>query len=126
MLTLFRISTLDNWVEVMWDSWVIPPLCSYEAGNCGSGWNTVYFVSFIVIQSYIMFNLVLAILLENYEEFMKVDKYSKWTHFRRLIELWKRSDPASIGKVDAGDVVKMLMELGAPLGFSSSQFFCCL
>lgn len=50
MLTLFRLSTLDTWPYLMFDTQVQPPYCSEQAQNCGSYWNWLYFVSFILIQ----------------------------------------------------------------------------
>jgi hypothetical protein len=50
LLTLFRLSTMDTWPYLMFDTQVQPPYCSEQGGNCGSYWNWIYFVSFILIQ----------------------------------------------------------------------------
>lgn len=50
LLTLFRLSTMDTWPFLMFDSQVQPPYCSPRDNNCGSFWNWIFFVSFIVIQ----------------------------------------------------------------------------
>lgn len=61
MLTLFRLSTLDTWPFLMFDSQIQPPFCSLRDGNCGDYWNWIYFVSFIVIQVCILLSFVILL-----------------------------------------------------------------
>jgi hypothetical protein len=56
MVTVFQILTGENWNSVM-----------YEAWNC-CGWSSLlYFVSLVIIGSFIVFNLLIAIMLQNFE-----------------------------------------------------------
>jgi hypothetical protein len=43
LLTLFRLSTMDTWPYLMFDTQVQPPYCSEQGGNCGSYWNCCQF-----------------------------------------------------------------------------------
>ena len=55
-VTIFRLLTLDNWVNLQW-------ACMRALGP----WAAVYFVVTILIGVYILVNLFLAILLENFQ-----------------------------------------------------------
>jgi hypothetical protein len=111
MLTLFRVSTLDTWPYLMYDSRQSPE---------GTEWAWAYFVSFIVIQVYVLLNLLLAILMDTYNEFTRVDYYSQWSHFRVFRRLWRERDPQLTGKIPASRVHDLLVALGPPLGFAST------
>ena len=53
LLTLFRVFTLEDWTDVM-----------YETMDVVSPWSWVYFVSFLVIAAFVFFNLFIAVLVE--------------------------------------------------------------
>jgi voltage-gated sodium channel len=52
MLTLFRILTFEDWTDVM-----------YEAMEIDS-WYWIYFVSFIIIAAFVLFNFFVAVIIE--------------------------------------------------------------
>mmetsp|Transcript_14911 Transcript_14911/g.2500 ORF Transcript_14911/g.2500 Transcript_14911/m.2500 type:complete len:171 (+) Transcript_14911:207-719(+) len=57
LITIFQIITGENWNEVMF------------SGVANTNWlSTLYFLSLLVIGNYVLFNLFLAILLQNFEE----------------------------------------------------------
>jgi len=68
-----------------------------------------------------MLNLMIAVLLENYNEFARVDKYAKWDHFQRFVKLWTARDPHSTGKIPAVAAYEILVQIGPPLGFRTFQ-----
>lgn len=53
MLTLFRVFTLEDWTDVM-----------YETMTHISPWSWVYYISFLVIAAFVFFNLFIAVLVE--------------------------------------------------------------
>ena len=53
ILTLFRVFTLEDWTDVM-----------YETMEVISPWSWVYFVSFLIIAAFVFFNLFVAVLVE--------------------------------------------------------------
>ena len=67
MLTLFRVATHDEWVGVMADCAVRPPHCDAAAGTCGTIATYPFFLSFVIIVSIIMLNLLTAVIIENFE-----------------------------------------------------------
>lgn len=63
MITLFRCSTGESWNGIMHD-------VSIEAGSAAA---TAFFVSFLVLGQFMMLNLLVAIILENFEREMDED-----------------------------------------------------
>jgi voltage-gated sodium channel len=56
LLTLFRIVTLEDWTDVMYTAMEMHPMA----------W--VYFVSFVIIGTFVIINLFIAVVLNNLEE----------------------------------------------------------
>ncbi|MEM7209891.1 MAG: ion transporter [Pseudomonadota bacterium] len=56
LLTLFRIVTLEDWTDVMYTAMVLHPMA----------W--VFFVSFVVVGTFVIVNLFIAVVLNNLEE----------------------------------------------------------
>lgn len=56
LLTLFRIVTLEDWTDVMYTAMEVQP------------WAWVYFVSFVIMGTFIIINLFIAVVLNNLEE----------------------------------------------------------
>lgn len=71
---LFRIVTGEDWNKIMHDCMVQPPYCTpannYWETDCGNFTaSLIYFCSFYVIITYIMLNLLVAIIMENFSLF---------------------------------------------------------
>ena len=56
LLTLFQMVTLEGWVEVM------------EAAAKATPWAWIYFVSFILIGTFVVLNLFIAVVINNLEQ----------------------------------------------------------
>lgn len=56
LLTLFRIATLEDWTDVMYKGMELAPMA----------W--VYFVSFVVLGTFVIINLFIAIVINNLDE----------------------------------------------------------
>eukprot|EP00746_Dinoflagellata_sp_MGD_P005509 gnl/MRDRNA2_/MRDRNA2_110661_c0_seq1.p1 gnl/MRDRNA2_/MRDRNA2_110661_c0~~gnl/MRDRNA2_/MRDRNA2_110661_c0_seq1.p1 ORF type:complete len:722 (+),score=138.59 gnl/MRDRNA2_/MRDRNA2_110661_c0_seq1:136-2301(+) len=59
MLTLFQVMTFDSWV-----SGVTRPICLYY----NTAWAPLYFITYIFVSGIVMTNVVIAILLEKFQE----------------------------------------------------------
>jgi voltage-gated sodium channel len=59
LLTLFRVVTLEDWTDVMYTAMEMHPL----------SW--IYFVSFVVVGTFVVINLFIAVVLNNLEEAKK-------------------------------------------------------
>ena len=56
LLTLFRVVTLEDWTDVMYTAMELHPLA----------W--IYFVSFVVLGTFVVINLFIAVVLNNLDE----------------------------------------------------------
>ncbi len=56
LLTLFQIATLEGWAEVMYAAMETAP------------WAWVYFISFVIIGTFVMINLFIAVVINSLEE----------------------------------------------------------
>ena len=65
LLTLFRIVTLEDWTDVMYKAMELSP--SYA----------LYFVSFVVIGTFVVVNLFIAVVINNLDE-------AKYAHLKKL------------------------------------------
>jgi len=66
MLTLLRIATGEDWNKIMFDSMNTEPDC--EPGvTCGSAWAPAYFISFVMLCSFIMLNLFILVILQQFD-----------------------------------------------------------
>jgi hypothetical protein len=80
-LLLFRCVTGESWNGIMHDAMITeeqnPNRCSNEAGTCGSPIPAlVYFIFFTLIGSFVMLNLVIAVILENFSGLASEDEQS--------------------------------------------------
>jgi len=64
LLTLFRVVTLEDWTDVMYTAMELSP------------WAWIYFVSFVVMGTFVIINLFIAVVLNNLEE-AKVERLEK-------------------------------------------------
>lgn len=56
LLSLFRVVTLEDWTDIMYAAMAVKP------------WAWVYFVSFVVIGTFVVINLFIAVVLNNLDE----------------------------------------------------------
>ncbi|XP_076808944.1 sodium leak channel NALCN-like isoform X2 [Clavelina lepadiformis] len=76
---LFRIVTGEDWNKIMHDCMILPPRCTpadhYWETDCGNVLAArMYFCSFYIIIAYIMLNLLVAIIVENFSLFYTMDE----------------------------------------------------
>lgn len=65
LLTLFRIVTLEDWTDVMYKAMELSPFYA------------LYFVSFVVIGTFVVVNLFIAVVINNLDE-------AKYAHLKKL------------------------------------------
>jgi len=68
LLLLFQALTGDDWAALMHGCMITPgdSGCTLAAGDCGSSAAVAYFVSFQFLGSFVLLNLVVAVILENF------------------------------------------------------------
>eukprot|EP01060_Flectonema_neradi_P007610 TRINITY_DN15340_c0_g1_i1.p1 TRINITY_DN15340_c0_g1~~TRINITY_DN15340_c0_g1_i1.p1 ORF type:complete len:1651 (+),score=368.21 TRINITY_DN15340_c0_g1_i1:54-5006(+) len=69
MLLLLRISTGEAWQSIMAGLQVSPPDCDEQIGECGEAIAArIYFCSYTMAGMYILLNLFIAVILDNFSE----------------------------------------------------------
>uniref|UniRef100_W5MXJ6 Voltage-dependent T-type calcium channel subunit alpha n=2 Tax=Lepisosteus oculatus TaxID=7918 RepID=W5MXJ6_LEPOC len=95
-LTLFRVSTGDNWNGIMKDTLRD---CSQDSGTC---YNTVvspiYFVSFVLTAQFVLVNVVIAVLMKHLEESNKEAKEEAEMEAELELEMQNIGGPALLGE----------------------------
>ncbi|GAB6021165.1 hypothetical protein CHUAL_003795 [Chamberlinius hualienensis] len=96
---LFRIVTGEDWNKIMHDCMVSPPFCTlgenYWDSDCGSFTGSlIYFCSFYVIITYIVLNLLVAIIMENFSLFYsnEEDALLSYADIRNFQNTWNLVD----------------------------------
>ena len=65
---LFSISTGEDWNRIMFDTMRLPPDCTPDK-TCGSAIAPVFFLTFIMIVSYVMLNLFILVIIQNFTKY---------------------------------------------------------
>jgi len=114
MLLLWRCSN-GNWRLMMYDSRVEPPFCTHfidedgnEVNDCGdSVLSTIYFVSFQILSTFCVLNLVIAIILGAFTWCYSLepseitgDLLISAKHLRHCKLIWDRFDLYGTGSID--------------------------
>ena len=119
MLLLFQCLTGDNWSGMMVDALVTEDSgkCSAAEGNCGGPIAVPYFVSFMVLGSMVVLNLVVAVILENFSTLGQVrsDLVSK-DDMETFKEVWGEFDPDADNRIPSTKLPDLILALPTPLG----------
>uniref|UniRef100_A0A672ZFL4 Voltage-dependent L-type calcium channel subunit alpha n=1 Tax=Sphaeramia orbicularis TaxID=375764 RepID=A0A672ZFL4_9TELE len=123
VLVLFRCATGEQWQEIMLAA--LPgrrcdPEADTEPGEeytCGSNLSYIYFISFFMLCAYLIINLFIAVIMDNFEYLTR-----DWTvlgthHLDEFKRVWSDYDPEATGRIKHIDVVTMLRRIQPPLGF---------
>ncbi|XP_066141608.1 sodium leak channel NALCN isoform X3 [Euwallacea fornicatus] len=96
---LFRIVTGEDWNKIMHDCMIQPPYCSpaanYWETDCGNFMGSlIYFCTFYVIITYIVLNLLVAIIMENFSLFYsnEEDALLSYADIRNFQNTWNVVD----------------------------------
>ncbi|CDW83739.1 cation channel family protein [Stylonychia lemnae] len=66
LIILLRISTGEDWPTIMYDTMNTDSTC-IQGKNCGYSYSPVFFIAFVMICSYVMLNLFVLIILQQFE-----------------------------------------------------------
>lgn len=126
MVTLFRMSTGESYNGLMHDCMIEEPYCDPDT-NCGfPGFAPIYFISFYVLSAFILLNLLIAIILDNFMDTVALDEgrqgfVLKDTDMAAFQAVWSRFDPTASKFIPAGKMVNVLLELEYPLGLKNTR-----
>uniref|UniRef100_A0A8C7TYE1 Voltage-dependent N-type calcium channel subunit alpha n=1 Tax=Oncorhynchus mykiss TaxID=8022 RepID=A0A8C7TYE1_ONCMY len=120
LMLLFRWSaTGEAWHEIMLSCLSNRP-CDKLSGSggkeCGSDFAYFYFVSFIFLCSFLMLNLFVAVIMDNFEYLTRDASILGPHHLDEFIRVWAEYDPAACGRMTYLDMHEMLRHMSPPLG----------
>uniref|UniRef100_A0A2K5EPA9 Voltage-dependent N-type calcium channel subunit alpha n=1 Tax=Aotus nancymaae TaxID=37293 RepID=A0A2K5EPA9_AOTNA len=117
LMLLFRSATGEAWHEIML-SCLSSQACDEQANatECGSDFAYFYFVSFIFLCSFLMLNLFVAVIMDNFEYLTRDSSILGPHHLDEFIRVWAEYDPAACGRISYNDMFEMLKHMSPPLG----------
>uniref|UniRef100_A0A8C9TJT7 Voltage-dependent N-type calcium channel subunit alpha n=1 Tax=Scleropages formosus TaxID=113540 RepID=A0A8C9TJT7_SCLFO len=119
LMLLFRSATGEAWHEIMLSCLSQRP-CDEGSGSngkeCGSDFAYFYFVSFIFLCSFLMLNLFVAVIMDNFEYLTRDSSILGPHHLDEFIRVWAEYDPAACGRITYLDMYEMLRHMSPPLG----------
>ena len=74
LLVLIRIVTGENWNGIMHETMVQEPDCSEEQDTCGFTAAPLYYLSFLIMATFVLTNLFVAIILDNFRTTILIEK----------------------------------------------------
>eukprot|EP01025_Chloroclados_australasicus_P020054 TRINITY_DN21087_c0_g1_i1.p1 TRINITY_DN21087_c0_g1~~TRINITY_DN21087_c0_g1_i1.p1 ORF type:complete len:530 (-),score=83.48 TRINITY_DN21087_c0_g1_i1:316-1821(-) len=147
MMILFRMSTGESWNAIMYDCMVQPPDCDpslhpyckgvdglevhgvverecsgpnvwvSDVNNCGISAAPMFFVMFTVCGAFIMLNLVVAVVLENFSISKTNEEYKIGVEdIEEFSKVWSEFDPDGVGYISVYSLNNFLLDLPKPLG----------
>ncbi|KAJ3600005.1 hypothetical protein NHX12_033957 [Muraenolepis orangiensis] len=91
-------------------------LTSDQEGSCGTDFAYFYFVSFIFFSSFLMLNLFVAVIMDNFEYLTRDSSILGPHHLDEFVRIWGEYDRAACGRIHYTDMYQMLTNMSPPLG----------
>ncbi|CAG9575549.1 unnamed protein product [Danaus chrysippus] len=123
LMLLFRCATGESWPNIML-ACLKPAKCDREADKppneaCGSTLAYAYFVSFIFFCSFLMLNLFVAVIMDNFDYLTRDSSILGAHHLDEFVRIWAEYDPNATGKIHYTEMYDMLKNMDPPLGFGN-------
>merc|ERR1719402_1690965 len=123
LLLLFRSATGEAWQEIMLSciSGDDVAHCDKDSDDngkmCGTNFAYPYFISFFVICAFLVLNLFVAVIMDNFDYLTRDWSILGPHHLTEFVTQWSEYDPDAKGKIKHVDVVTLLRKISPPLGF---------
>ncbi|GAB1298661.1 Voltage-dependent L-type calcium channel subunit alpha [Apodemus speciosus] len=123
VLLLFRCATGEAWQEIMLaclPGKLCDPDSDYNPGEeytCGSNFAIVYFISFYMLCAFLIINLFVAVIMDNFDYLTRDWSILGPHHLDEFKRIWSEYDPEAKGRIKHLDVVTLLRRIQPPLGF---------
>ncbi|XP_037808965.1 voltage-dependent calcium channel type A subunit alpha-1 isoform X1 [Lucilia sericata] len=122
VMLLFRCATGEAWPNIMLACLKGRP-CDDEAEKgdetCGSTLAYAYFVSFIFFCSFLMLNLFVAVIMDNFDYLTRDSSILGAHHLDEFVRIWAEYDPNATGRIHYTEMYDMLKNMDPPLGFGN-------
>uniref|UniRef100_G3UIK5 Voltage-dependent N-type calcium channel subunit alpha n=1 Tax=Loxodonta africana TaxID=9785 RepID=G3UIK5_LOXAF len=121
LMLLFRSATGEAWHEIML-SCLSNRACDEHANasECGSDFAYFYFVSFIFLCSFLMLNLFVAVIMDNFEYLTRDSSILGPHHLDEFIRVWAEYDPAACCRIHYKDMYSLLRCIAPPVGLGKN------
>ncbi|CAG5127135.1 unnamed protein product, partial [Candidula unifasciata] len=127
LILLFRCATGEAWQQIMLSCLAFKQ-CDPESirhddppdmadSGCGSNFAYIYFVSFIFLCSFLMLNLFVAVIMDNFDYLTRDSSILGPHHLDEYIRVWSNYDPGATGRIHYTDMYEMLRTMEPPVGF---------
>ncbi|NXE68792.1 CAC1B protein, partial [Calcarius ornatus] len=119
LMLLFRSATGEAWHEIMLSclsNRACDPLSGLTKKECGSDFAYFYFVSFIFLCSFLMLNLFVAVIMDNFEYLTRDSSILGPHHLDEFVRVWAEYDPAACCRIHYKDMYNLLRVIAPPLG----------
>eukprot|EP00794_Sanderia_malayensis_P006217 gene6217-6933_t len=123
LIVLFRSATGENWQQIMMACINSDSVkCETNpAKTCGTDFAYIYFMSFYMICSFLIINLFVAVIMDNFDYLTRDWSILGAHHLEEYVRIWSEYDPDASGRMKHVDIVSMLKRIEPPLGFGK----CC-
>ncbi|XP_030379796.1 voltage-dependent calcium channel type A subunit alpha-1 isoform X3 [Scaptodrosophila lebanonensis] len=122
VMLLFRCATGEAWPNIMQACLKGKP-CDEDAQKghetCGSTLAYAYFVSFIFFCSFLMLNLFVAVIMDNFDYLTRDSSILGAHHLDEFVRIWAEYDPNATGRIHYTEMYDMLKNMDPPLGFGN-------
>ena len=119
-LLLVQCLTGDNWSSLMYDAMVGPERgCDPDAvpTDCGNAFAIPYFISYMIVGAFVLLNLVVAVILENFTALGDVNPdLVSAVDIAKFGELWGQFDDDATGLILDEVLPELLLVTPPPLG----------
>ncbi|XP_032552008.1 voltage-dependent R-type calcium channel subunit alpha-1E isoform X5 [Chiroxiphia lanceolata] len=128
LMLLFRSATGEAWQEIMLsclEGKGCEPDTTATSGQsenerCGTDLAYVYFVSFIFFCSFLMLNLFVAVIMDNFEYLTRDSSILGPHHLDEFVRIWAEYDRAACGRISYKDMYKLVRVISPPLGLGEN------
>uniref|UniRef100_A0A669CCU4 Voltage-dependent calcium channel type A subunit alpha-1 n=1 Tax=Oreochromis niloticus TaxID=8128 RepID=A0A669CCU4_ORENI len=126
---LMLSATGESWQEIMLSCLAgqkceTDPLLQADStdpeGGCGSDFAYFYFVSFIFFSSFLMLNLFVAVIMDNFEYLTRDSSILGPHHLDEFVRIWGEYDRAACGRIHYKEMYKVVRTISPPLGFGKN------
>ncbi|XP_041064599.1 probable voltage-dependent R-type calcium channel subunit alpha-1E [Carcharodon carcharias] len=116
LMLLFRSATGESWQEIMLACLSEKRCEGTSESRCGTDFAYFYFVSFIFLCSFLMLNLFVAVIMDNFEYLTRDSSILGPHHLDEFVRVWAEYDRAACGRIHYTDMYQMLTLMSPPLG----------
>jgi hypothetical protein len=119
LLVLLQCLTSDGWSSVMADAMQDEAggACSDAAGDCGTLLAVPYFIAFQIVGSFLFLNLVVAVIIQNFESlYFVAPNLASASDLEIFAEAWADFDPDATNLLPMATLPELLLRVPRPLG----------